>query len=131
MSKISSSSSKGKQFGPPFDQTLWWLCASFDGAPNQILDHPMKSTMQSSNSELYLVQRIRKHPISTIQGFLSSYRIPGSKVELFSRTIVDAAGPFAVKVKRSMVKRYIIVYSCLIYHALHLEVVDDLLLRDS
>ena len=85
-----------------------------------------KAQCKAVTRNCILCKRIRKHPISTIQGFLPTYRIPGSKVAPFSRTIVDAAGPFAVKVKRSTVKRYIIVYSCLIYRALHLEVVDDL-----
>jgi hypothetical protein len=47
---------------------------------------------------------------------------PKRKVPAFDHTIIDAAGPFTVKRGRSDVKRYIILFSCMIYRCVHAEV---------
>ena len=68
----------------------------------------------------------RKMAIKQVQGPLPEYRIPGKMAAPFAYTIVDAAGPFLIKVKRSQVKRYVIVFACMNTRAIHLELAEDL-----
>ncbi|XP_062709889.1 uncharacterized protein LOC134288601 [Aedes albopictus] len=44
----------------------------------------------------------------------------------FSKVGVDYCGPFAIKVKRSNVKRWVALFTCLVTRAVHLEVVASL-----
>ena len=71
-------------------------------------------------------KRLRNQPIVQIQGLLPKYRLPGEKVAPFQNVIIDLAGPFSITVKRSTVKRYIVVFSCMTYRAIHLEIVSDI-----
>ena len=48
------------------------------------------------------------------------------KLQAFTHTSVDAAGPFFVKVLRSQKKVWLLVFACLTYQAVHLEVIDSL-----
>ena len=85
-----------------------------------------RTQCKSITSNCVLCKRARRTPEHQVQGELPVQRIPDSKTAPFAHTILDAAGPFLCTQRRATVKRYIIVFSCMIYRALHLEVVHEL-----
>ena len=45
----------------------------------------------------------------------------------FARTGIDFAGPFQIKVSKRLVgKRYVVLFSCMLFRAVHLEITDSL-----
>lgn len=71
--------------------------------------------------------RWRRKPIRQVQGPLPDYRIPQRQMRPFAHTIVDAAGPFNARLRPRIIdKRYVIVFGCMVFRAIHLEVADDL-----
>ena len=85
-----------------------------------------KSTCKFVTSRCVECKRVSNQPMRQVQGCLPQYRIPSQKMAPFNHTILDAAGPFAVTQRRSTVKRYLIIFACMIYRAVHIEVVQDL-----
>jgi len=73
--------------------------------------------------------RIRScRPISQPEGPLPGSRVPNPtrRIHAFSCAIVDAAGPFVIKQGRNKIKRYLIIFACQQYRAIHIEVVSTL-----
>jgi hypothetical protein len=57
-------------------------------------------------------------------GPLPNYRVadPNQRINAFENTAVDMAGPFYVQQGKTTVKRYLMIFCCMVYRAVHLEV---------
>jgi len=51
---------------------------------------------------------------------------PGNRIAAFEKVILDGAGPFLVKQGKARVKRYLIIFSCLTFRCVHVEVACSL-----
>ena len=93
----------------------------------QILDCSWKTGCQSVLSPMHKMRKIWRKAAAPQMGMLPDFRTSGS-LQTFSRTGVDYAGPFLVKLGRGGVqlKRYIAVFTCLQSRACHLEMVSSL-----
>ena len=72
--------------------------------------------------------RNKKYPVRSqqIDAPLPDERVPNVRPRAFENIMMDAAGPFLIKQARSIVKRYIIIFTCMTYRGLHNEVVHSL-----
>lgn len=70
--------------------------------------------------------KIRKaHPKMPLMGELPAARTDFNE-KPFTHVGLDVFGPYAVKVGRSSVKRYGLIFTCLTFRAVHLELLDDM-----
>ena len=57
---------------------------------------------------------------------LPQSRVPKDPMRAFENVTIDVAGPFILKERRSRVKRYGVIFSCLVYRGIHTEVASKL-----
>ena len=72
--------------------------------------------------ECIMCKRQRAKPQQQQMAPLPDFRFPDERVDPFSATAVDAAGPFRVgNDKKDSKKAYFVLFTCLAYRAIHLE----------
>ena len=69
-------------------------------------------------------RKLRGTPATQLMGELPAERVEPSPA--FSHIGVDTFGPFTVKERRSEIKRWCIIFTCMYSRAIHIEVVNDL-----
>ena len=86
-----------------------------------------KTLVKRIVSDCVSCKRLRKLPLTQVQGDIPSYRvpIPGEYRTPFENTIFDGMGPFMVLRGRARVKRWIIIFACMITRAVHVEIIHD------
>jgi hypothetical protein len=57
---------------------------------------------------------------------LPFYRQPSSTLHLFDVSAIDVAGPYYIKIERSIVKRWLLVICCATVGAIHCEMIDSM-----
>ena len=57
---------------------------------------------------------------------LPGFRVPSERLASFSNTGVDAAGPWKVTRNRGTIKVWVVIFVCLGYKAVHVEVINEL-----
>lgn len=87
-----------------------------------------KRAIRTCLSKCIRCYRVQPKPLQPIMGNLPSYRV--QQVKPFSRTGLDFAGPFSLKMGKirnaKILKGYLCLFVCLATKAVHLEVVSDL-----
>jgi hypothetical protein len=54
------------------------------------------------------------------------YRQPSSRLHPFNVSAIDVAGPYNIKIGRSMVKRWLLVIRCATVWAIHCKMIDSM-----
>ena len=75
-------------------------------------------------SDCVACKKMRARPHEETMGPLPNYRVadPNQRINAFENTAVDMAGPFYVQQGKTTVKRYLMIFCCMVYRAVHLEV---------
>ncbi len=63
----------------------------------------------------------KARPTTQLMAPLPAYRFPEERADPFAATALDAAGPFLLKEKDGTKKIYLVLFTCMIYRAVHLE----------
>lgn len=84
-----------------------------------------KVTLRKISFQCVKCKIMRGKPGSTIMGQLPDYRLAG-KCPAFTYTGVDYFGPMLVKVGRRLQKRYGVLFTCMVYRAVHIEIAYSL-----
>ena len=74
--------------------------------------------------ECYVCRRYKNKPMVQEESNLPEFRIldaDAPRVRAFEFTALDCAGPFTIKLQRSQTKRWICIFVCTTYKAVHLE----------
>jgi hypothetical protein len=85
----------------------------------------IRSAVQRAKRDCQLCKVLHARPQMPKMGELPTPRIDFG-VKPFTHTGLDAFGPYSAKFGRGTVKRYGLIFTCLTYRAVHLELLDDL-----
>jgi hypothetical protein len=65
-------------------------------------------------------------PTTQIMAPLPLYRQPSSRIHPFDMSAIDVAGPYYIKIERSMVKRWLLVICCATVWAIHCKMINSM-----
>jgi hypothetical protein len=57
---------------------------------------------------------------------LPFFRQPSARLHPFNVTAIDIAGPYQIKIGRSMVKRWLLIFRCSTVGAIHCKMIDSM-----
>ena len=83
------------------------------------------STIRKVLRNCLICKKFKAPPMTQVMADLPSRRLDIDETP-FTHTGVDVFGPFYVKYKRSQIKRYGIIFTCLVMRAVHIEMGADL-----
>ncbi|XP_067945389.1 uncharacterized protein [Watersipora subatra] len=81
------------------------------------------STVKSTISDCFACSKLRKPLQEQLMGDLSAERV--QRTPPFSRVGMNVFGPYHVRERRSTLKRYGLIFTCLYSRAVHIEMLDD------
>ncbi len=79
------------------------------------------STIKNTLRECVECRRQKGQPQMPTQATLPECRLPKARVRPFDRTGLDMAGPYYIQEGKNKTKHYFVIYTCLVYRAIHLE----------
>lgn len=89
-----------------------------------------RATVKSAIKNCYRCRWLRSRPMRPREGPIPNFRLPkfGSRTGLFRVTAIDCAGPLYVSQgpKKSPLKRYLLILTCVVYRAINIQVLEDL-----
>lgn len=85
----------------------------------------IRSAVQRVKRNCQHCKNRRAKPVMPLMGELPFHRVDFG-VKPFTHVGLDAFGPYAVKFGRGSIKRYGLIFTCLTYRAVHIEVLNDM-----